>query len=92
MTLRTTRITMETSTFLVVRGAKATVAWCPRCAAKVDVLTLTAVDEDLSVQLERWVGADKLHLWHSPEGVIQVCVESLLHSFAYEEARLSRRC
>lgn len=91
MTTRTTRISVETNTFLVVRGAKAMVAWCPGCAARVDVLTLTAVAGDSSEELERWVGADKLHLWHSSEGAVQVCVDSLLHSCAYEQTRPSGR-
>ena len=90
MTPRTTRITVETDTFLVVRGAKATVAWCPDCAAEVDVLTLTASGNEPMIELERRMGAGELHRWHSQEGAIQICVDSLLHCLAYEEARPCR--
>ena len=41
MVLRTTRITVETESLMVVRRAKAVVAWCPDCHAEVDVITLS---------------------------------------------------
>ena len=82
---RTTRITVETDTFLVVRRAKATVAWCPDCAAEVDVVTLMAADDGRSIIPQCWMGAGKLHLWDTTEGAIQICVDSLLHCLAYEE-------
>ncbi len=85
MVLRTTRITVETDTFIVVRRAKATVAWCPGCGAQVDVIRLThdsVAEPATSAELERWMSTGKLHLWHSPEGAVQVCVNSLLQSSA----------
>ena len=85
MVLRTTRITVETDMFIMVRRAKATVAWCPECAAEVDVITLTrdsVAEPATSAELERWMSTGKLHLWHSPEGTVQICVNSLLQSSA----------
>lgn len=82
---RTTRITLETDWLLVVRGAKATLAWCPDCAAEVDVLTLTAAAHGQSAEPERWMNAEKLHLSHTAEGALQICVDSLLRCLAYEE-------
>lgn len=81
MVLRTTRITVETDTLLVVRRARATVAWCPQCSAQVDIITLTpdsVADPATSAELDRWISTGKLHLWHSPEGAVQICVKSLL--------------
>ena len=81
MVQRTTRITVETDTFLVIRRAKAALAWCPRCRAEVDVITLTPdsfAESATSAQVEHWVANGKLHLWHTTEGVVQICVTSLL--------------
>jgi hypothetical protein len=85
MALRTTRITVETDIFIVVRRAKATVAWCPECALEVNVITLrreSLTDPATSAELERWMSTGKLHLWHLPDGTVHVCVNSLLQSSA----------
>jgi hypothetical protein len=85
MVLKTTRITVETDTLIVVHRAKATVAWCPGCAAEVDVIRLTrdsVAEPATSAELERWMSTGKLHLWRSPEGTVQICVNSLLQSSA----------
>ena len=84
MVLGTIRITVETDTFLVVRRAKAALAWCPECCAKVDVITLTrdSISEPATAaQVERWLPTSNLHLWHSPKGAVQICVTSLLLLF-----------
>jgi hypothetical protein len=39
-TAKTTRITVETENLMVIRRAKADLAWCPECRAEVDVITL----------------------------------------------------
>jgi hypothetical protein len=87
MALRTTRITVETDTFLVVRRAKAALAWCPDCRAEGDVITLTRdsiSDPATAAQVEGWLRTSNLHLWHSPEGAVQICVTSLLRCSAQE--------
>ena len=71
MVLRTTRITVETESLMVVRRAKATVAWCPDCHAEVDVITLTQdsfSELTTAAQMQRWLGTGKLHLWQSRRG------------------------
>jgi hypothetical protein len=78
---RTTRITVETDTFLVIRRAKAVVAWCPGCQAEVDVITLTPEslnDPATAAQLEAWLRTGKLHFWRTAEEAVQICVPSLL--------------
>jgi hypothetical protein len=80
---RTTRITVETDTFLVIRRATAALAWCPDCCAEVDVITLTLdsfEEPATSAQVEQWLATGTLHLWHTAEGVVQICVTSLLQS------------
>ena len=88
MVLRTTRITVETDTFLVVRRAKAALDWCPDCRAEGDVITLTRdsiSDPATTAEVEGWLRTSNLHLWHSPEGAVQICVTSLLRCSAQEE-------
>jgi hypothetical protein len=38
--VKTTRITIETETRVIVRRAQATLSWCPGCRAEVEVITL----------------------------------------------------
>jgi len=78
---RTTRITVETDTFLVIRRAKTAVARCPDCCAEVDVITLTPdsiAEPSTSAQVEQWAATSRLHLWYTADGVVQICVTSLL--------------
>ena len=85
MAQRTTRITVETDTFLVVRRAKAALAWCPDCQAEVDILTLTPdsfAEPVIAAQIQQWLGTGKLHLWHNAEGAVQICLPSLLQCSA----------
>jgi hypothetical protein len=81
MVQRTTRITVETDTFLVVHRAKAALAWCPECGAEVDAITLTPdsfTDPATAAQVEAWVATGKLHYWRTTEEAVQICVPSLL--------------
>jgi hypothetical protein len=78
---RTTRITVETDTFLVIRRAKAVVAWCPGCQAEVNVITLTPDslnDPATAAQFEAWLLTGKLHFWCTAEEAVQICVLSIL--------------
>jgi hypothetical protein len=86
--LKTTRITVETDTFLVVREAKAALAWCPDCGAEVDVITVTrdsTSDPATAVEVERWLQTSNLHLSCPAEGAVQICVTSLLRCSAQED-------
>ena len=83
--LRTTRITIETESLMVVRRAKAVVAWCPECHAEADMITLTQdsfSEPATAAQVQRWLGISSLHLWQSAEGAVQICATSFLQSSA----------
>ncbi len=85
MAVRTTRITIQTETLTVVRHAKASLAWCPTCAAEVDVINLAPdrmANRADSAELEQWLNDGKLHLWRLPDSTVQICVNSLLGSWA----------
>ncbi len=85
MVLRTTRITVETETFTIVRNARAILAWCPGCNAEVDVIEfgMTGLsDAETAAQVQQWINDGRLHLWYSPEGTAQICMTSLLQRYA----------
>ncbi|HUK23719.1 MAG TPA: hypothetical protein VLV49_03995 [Terriglobales bacterium] len=83
--LKATRITVETETMLIVRRAKAVLAWCPGCCAEVDVITLDNSPELVTAaQIYEWFGTSRLHFWQTPEGPVGICVNSLLQFFAPE--------
>jgi hypothetical protein len=87
---RTTRITVETETMLVIRRAKAVLAWCPGCHAEVDVITLdndTLAEPATAAQIQEWLGTSKLHFWQTADGPAQICLTSLFRCFAFEEAQ-----
>jgi hypothetical protein len=80
MVLKSIRVTVESDTLLVVRRAKVVTAWCPVCGAQVEAITLTPESfvEPAAVEMQQWLAMGKLHLWHSDEGAVQVCVTSIL--------------
>ena len=87
--VKTTRITVETETLMIVRRAQAALAWCPNCRAVVDVITIS---ESLTCpaatsQFKDWLSIGKLHFWQHPGGPAQICVTSLLQCFELEEVR-----
>ena len=59
--VKTTRITVETETLIIVHRAKATSDWCPDCCAHVDVITL---DSDSLIELATKA---QIHEWRAPE-------------------------
>jgi hypothetical protein len=85
MMRKSIRITVETDTLLVVHRAKAVSTWCPTCGAQVDAVTLTPdsfSEPATAAQMQQLLEAGKLHLWHTTEGEVQVCVTSLLQCSA----------
>ncbi len=90
MVLKTTRITVETDTLMVIRRAKAIPAWCPDCRAEVDAIALgsdSLAEAATAAQLQEWLDTGKLHFWQPTDGPAQVCVPSLLQSIESEGVR-----
>lgn len=93
MVAKTTRITIETESLVVVRRGKTIVAWCPVCCAEAEAMTLedNSFGQDIpSTLLRDWLASGKLHLWSSDGGPARICLTSLLRCFESEDAlRLS---
>ena len=90
MVVKTTRITIETESLVVVHRGKTIVTWCPVCCAEAEAMTLegNSLDEDIpSTLLSDWLAAGKLHLWSSDGGPDRICLTSLLRCVETEDAR-----
>lgn len=76
-----TRITIETDSLLVLRGRSSSRAWCPRCAAEVEMIALenAAVVSNLEPKaLEEWFNSGELHRLEAAGGATLTCLNSLL--------------
>src|SRR5271165_3830387 len=90
MVLKTTRITVETDTLMVVRRARTISAWCPDCCAEVDAIALgsdSLAEAATAAQVQQWLDSGKLHFWQHADGPAQICVPSLLQSIESEGVR-----
>ena len=90
MAVKTTRITVETETLMIIRRAKVALAWCPECLTEVEVITLDggSLAEPLTAkQIREWVNTGRLHFWNTADGPDQICVASLLHCLELEDVR-----
>jgi hypothetical protein len=91
--VKTTRITIETDSLLVVHRGKTVVTWCPVCRADVEAMTLegeTPGDGISTAFLPDWLATGKLHFWRRAEGPAQICLPSLLQCFESEDVRRLR--
>src|ERR1700739_57598 len=89
MVVKTTRITIETESLLVVRRGKTIVTWCPACCADAEAMALegTCLGEDIPpTLLSDWLPAGKLHFWSPDSGPALICLRSLLQCFESEDA------
>jgi hypothetical protein len=76
-----TKITIETDSLLILRGRSSVRAWCPRCAAEVEMIAM----EDVGVisnldphALEKWLHSEELHRLQAADGSPLTCLNSLL--------------
>ena len=77
MVVKTTRITIETESLLIVRRGKTVVTSCPVCCAEAEALTLEgdSLGEDIpSTLLRDWLAAGKLQYWSADGGPDRICL------------------
>lgn len=93
MAVKTTRITVETETLMIIRRAKVVLAWCPECRTEGEVIMLdggSLAEPFTAEQIQEWIGTGRLHFWRTANGLAQICVTSLLHCLELEEVRSVR--
>jgi hypothetical protein len=76
-----TRITIEADSLLILRGRNSTRAWCPLCAAEVEMIALgnAAIVSNLEQPaVEEWLNSGDLHRSEAADGSAQICLNSLL--------------
>jgi hypothetical protein len=76
-----TKITIETESLLVLRGRSSKRAWCPRCAAEVDMIALETAGVVSNLEpaaLEEWLNSAELHQLQAADGSTLTCLNSLL--------------
>ena len=81
-TRKRTEISIETHRQLVIRRRKdSALAWCPECAAQVKMVTpeeAAIVACVSSRTIYRWVEIHKLHFSETSEGLLLICIDSVL--------------
>jgi len=76
-----TKITVETSSLLLLRAQTAERAWCAQCAAESEVVALDRIGVISNLDreaLEEWLNSGRIHRLDSPEGSSAICLTSLL--------------
>ncbi len=75
-----TKITIQTDSLLILRGQSSRRAWCPLCAAEVDMIALhnACVITNLEqAALEEWLNLGELHRSQAADGAEMICLNSL---------------
>lgn len=71
--MKQTKITIETTSLLILRARNSRRLWCPKCGADVEMLELSTQEISALGQLPRDV-----HRSDAPDGAALICLKSLL--------------
>lgn len=79
-----TKIAIETDSLLIMQSRASRRAWCPQCAAYVEVIALGSVQLISNLEpaappekLEKWINSLDLHQFETADGTL-ICLNSLL--------------
>jgi|HubBroStandDraft_6_1064221.scaffolds.fasta_scaffold00065_51 hypothetical protein len=78
-----TEITVETDRVLIIRRHRSIKAWCPECGGEVEMVGLREAEAVTGLTGRALRDCAQARGWHvseSPEGDVQICLESLLKS------------
>jgi hypothetical protein len=76
-----TKITIETDSLLVLRGRTSQRAWCPQCAAEVEMIRTEGVGVISNLaprEVEDWLESEATHRSQAADGSSLICLNSLL--------------
>ena len=74
--------TFTQKSFTIRKPGGVSLAWCTLCDSEVKMVTLDEASIIAGVNwrtINHWVEAGKIHITETPEGLLQICLESLLH-------------
>jgi hypothetical protein len=90
MVMKTTKITIETESLLVVHKGRTFETWCASCCAQTEAMALEGDSfcSEISSQLLRdWLAAGMVHLWITEGGQTLICLASLLRCLKSDSPR-----
>ena len=76
-----TKITIETDSLLVIRGAVSLRGWCPECATEGEVIPFDGIGVISNLtpsEVQAWLESEAIHHSQTPEGTRLICLNSLL--------------
>ncbi len=79
---RSTRITIETESLLVLQGCELLRTWCPQCGRRTEMIplnTLGVVSNLSQAEIQAWMDASELHQAKTADGAALICLNSLLN-------------
>lgn len=75
------KITLETSSLLVLQAQTSERSWCAQCGAETELIALDRIGVISNVDgeaLEEWLNSEKIHRLHSADDLPAICLNSLL--------------
>jgi len=78
VTRKRIEITIETDRVVIIRRNRPTRAQCHECGSEADMLDMTTAAELTGMTdrtLRNLMDAQELHLGHSPDGSLRICLE-----------------
>ena len=75
------KISVETSSLLILRTQAAERAWCPQCGAESEMVALDRIGVVSNLDreaLEEWLNSGRIHRLDSSNGSSVICLTSLL--------------
>jgi hypothetical protein len=78
---RTTTITIETSSLMVLRAGGSMRTWCPQCAAEAEMVSLRSFGVISNLDrsaVEEWLNSGHIHRNEAADGSATVCLNSLI--------------
>jgi hypothetical protein len=91
MVVKTTKITIETQSFTIIRHTSTISAWCPGCSAEVDMIQVDeggGLDSIPAPLMQSWLATGALHVRPLVDGQNLVCLPSLLNCFGSQGGRV----
>lgn len=79
---RSTKVTIEIDSLLIVRGSRPISLWCPQCASEVEMIAFEEAQVLSSVlprELAKWLNSGALHRFRPSGGAELICLNSLLN-------------